>query len=37
LSANSGVMTPLARPRMPSVPKYLRAMLPTACRSRRRY
>ena len=26
LSASSGVITPLARPRMPSVPKYLRAM-----------
>src|SRR4249919_2044047 len=28
LSANSGVISPLARPRMPSVPKYLRAMFP---------
>src|SRR5262249_44658664 len=28
LSANSGVIVPLARPRMPSVPKYFRAMCP---------
>src|SRR5215472_15006140 len=27
LSASSGVITPLARPRMPSVPKYLRTIL----------
>ena len=27
-SASSGVITPLARPRMPSVPKYLRTMFP---------
>jgi hypothetical protein len=26
LSASSGVITPLARPRIPSVPKYLRAI-----------
>ncbi len=33
-SASSGVITPFARPRMPSVPKYLRAMMsrsPAAC------
>src|SRR5882672_233224 len=28
LSASSAVIAPLARPRMPSVPKYLRAMIP---------
>src|SRR6201986_2160635 len=28
LSASSGVITPLARPRIPSVPKYLRAISP---------
>jgi hypothetical protein len=27
LSASSGVIVPLARPRMPSVPKYLRTKL----------
>src|SRR6478736_1321259 len=32
LRASSGVITPLARPRMPSVPKYLRTMISPARR-----
>src|SRR5262245_12903333 len=32
LSASSGVIVPLARPRMPSVPKYFRAMSPQPAR-----
>ena len=33
-SARSGVITPLARPRMPSVPKYLRTMMAGPARGR---